>query len=293
LKKIIPVIFLFCFFAIGSWIRLSAQPNQTSSKKNHAAQKEQPAPITTFIDNEETANTPNKADENPPSFYASFKKPEGLLVIVGILTLLVLAYQGNEMRKATLAMLRQTFATEKAAEAAKSSAEAAFSTIGQMRDTAQRQLRAYVFVSSALLKFKEPGIPEVQVHFKNFGQTPAYDFRGWIGMYISDYPLAGSLPIAPHDLPKGVEPLPPDRSSIHVVLRDPPVLPEFVPLLGTTKGTIYVFGEMAYGDAFGNERFIRYRLIHGGYEGVRPVKNADGVITGYLLKADKEGNEAN
>jgi hypothetical protein len=164
--------------------------------------------------------------------------------------------------------------------------------IATTRDTAQRQLRAYVLVSSALLKFKEPGIPEAQVHFRNFGQTPAYDFHGWVGMYIGDFPLAASLPPAPGNLQMGHEPLPPGRVSIHVISRFPPVQPQLVPLLGTIEGTIYVYGEMSYRDAFGNARSLRYRLLYGGREGVQPVKNTEGLITGYLLKADLEGNEA-
>lgn len=98
--KIHLVILVFCLFTVGARVTLAAQPDQTSNKKNRATQKEQPAPITTFIDNEETANTPNKADENPPSFYASLKKPEGWLVVVGVITCCVIGWQAWETRKA-------------------------------------------------------------------------------------------------------------------------------------------------------------------------------------------------
>jgi hypothetical protein len=49
-------------------------------------------------------------------WYASFKQPEGWLVIVGILTLLALAYQANEMRKATDAMRDSTKTVKRQAE---------------------------------------------------------------------------------------------------------------------------------------------------------------------------------
>ncbi len=43
-----------------------------------------------------------------PKWYAVFKQPEGWLIIIGFVTLVVLAYQANEMRRATEAMERQT-----------------------------------------------------------------------------------------------------------------------------------------------------------------------------------------
>jgi len=163
--------------------------------------------------------------------------------------------------------------------------------ISLMRDTAQRQLRAYVLVSAALLKFKRPDVPEVQVHFKNFGQTPAYEMDGWIGMYIGDYPLASILPPAPYNLRKGKEPLAPGRVSIHIIPRDPPIPAEYVRLLGTPQGTIYVYGEIRYKDAFKADRYLKYRLIHGGLEAAKTFEK-DGVLCA-LLKPDTEGNEAN
>jgi len=163
--------------------------------------------------------------------------------------------------------------------------------ISLMRDTAQRQLRAYVLVSAALLKFKRPDVPEAQIHFKNFGQTPAYEMDGWIGMYIGDYPPAGILPPAPYNLRKGKEPLAPGRASIHIIPRDPPIQIEYLRLLGTPQGTIYVYGEIRYKDAFNADRYLKYRLMYGGPEPVKTFEK-DGVLCA-LLKADAEGNEAN
>lgn len=168
----------------------------------------------------------------------------------------------------------------------------AASTVAQMADTAQRQLRAYVLVSSALMKFPTPNVPEAQVHLRNFGQTPAYDLEGWIGMYIGDFPLRTALPQAPPNLRKGKEPLAPGRVSIHVVPRDPPVPPQLLPLLGTVDGTIWAYGEITYKDAFANVRHTRFRLMYGGPGGARPIKGPEGAITGYLMTADTEGNEA-
>lgn len=73
--------------------------------------------------------------------------------------------------------------------------------------------------------------------------------------------------------------------------RKPPLPPEFMQIIGTPKFTLYVYGEIRYKDAFGKERFTRYRLIHGGTEGVRMVRDKDGTEN-WMLKPDAEGNEA-
>ena len=104
-------------------------------------------------------------------------------------------------------------ATKRSADTATASARAATTTVDQMHNTAEKQLRAYVCVDSALLKFPQPDVPEAQVHFKNCGQTPAYDLRGWIHTWFAEYPLKEVLPTAPDDLRKGTETVAPGRKS--------------------------------------------------------------------------------
>jgi hypothetical protein len=164
-------------------------------------------------------------------------------------------------------------------------------TFRAVRDTSQRQLRAYVLVSSALLKFKRPDAPEVQVHFKNYGQTPAYEMRGWISIWIEKYPLKITLPEAPPDFRKATETLAPSRVSIFVTSKSPPVQAQYIRLLGTPEGTVYVYGEIRYKDAFGTARWTKYRLMYGGGEPVQ-TSTADGYKSA-LLKPDVEGNESN
>ena len=181
--------------------------------------------------------------------------------------------------------------TKKSADAAKESAEAATAAVAQMRDTAERQLRAYVCVNSAVLKFPQPDIPEAQVHFKNCGQTPAYALRGWIHTWFTEYPLKEPLPTAPDDLRKGSETLPAGGTTIFVAPRKPPLPPSNLALLGTEKFTLYVYGEVRYRDIFGREQYTKFRLIHGGTEGTRKIVGRDGSEQ-WLLKPDSEGNDA-
>jgi hypothetical protein len=162
-----------------------------------------------------------------------------------------------------------------------------------LKDTAQRQLRAYVCVSSVLLKFPKPNVPEIQVCLKNSGQTPAYNVRGWIHMWIEEYPLRIVLPQPPADFQKSRQVMGPDCACTFVNVKDPPISVQSLPLLGTTKGTIFGYGEVQYKDAFDIERYTKYRFIYGGREGVRKSKpDSAGVVTA-LLKPDTDGNEAN
>jgi hypothetical protein len=66
--------------------------------------------------------------------------------------------------------------------------------IDRMKDTAVRELRAYVSVSTAHIAFIEKRAPEVQVRVRNSGKTPAYDVRMWIGIGHGPYPVTGALP---------------------------------------------------------------------------------------------------
>jgi hypothetical protein len=188
----------------------------------------------------------------------------------------------------TLLLWRET---KRSAYAAKAAAEAADATVNQMRDTAEKQLRAYVCLDSAVIKFPQPDIPEAQVHFKNCGQTPAYDVRGWIHTWFGEYPLKETLPNAPDDLRKGTETIAPGRILIYVAPKKPPLPPPYVAVLGTDTFTLYVYGEILYKDIFGKERRTQYRLIHGGAEGIRSIVAKDASVQ-WLLKPDAIGNEA-
>jgi hypothetical protein len=164
--------------------------------------------------------------------------------------------------------------------------------LGQMRESTQRQLRAYICVSSALLKFPKTDVAEVQIHLKNHGQTPAYDVEGWIHTWTESYPLAVVLPEPPEGFERSREIMGP--GSVRIYVNTKVISPvENLPLLGTPGGTIYAYGEVRYKDAFGESRFTKYRLIYGGSEGVRKLKpDTEGIVTA-LLKPDTDGNEAN
>ena len=60
--------------------------------------------------------------------------------------------------------------------------------LAHFEDTAERQLRAYIFPRhTKLIDFNSN--PLVQIIFKNSGQTPAYDTALWATVAVAAYPL--------------------------------------------------------------------------------------------------------
>jgi hypothetical protein len=161
-----------------------------------------------------------------------------------------------------------------------------------MRDTARRQLRAYVCIESGLVTFPQPNMPEVLIEYKNTGQTPAYNTNAWINLWFGPHPLKERIPSASKNLIKGNEVLATGRKSTSAGSPKEPLPPHFLARLGTKEFTLYAYGEIRYRDVFRKERYTKYRFIHGGQEGVRPKKDANGNIVGYFLKPDMEGNDA-
>jgi hypothetical protein len=163
--------------------------------------------------------------------------------------------------------------------------------IERMKDTAERELRAYVCMESARIVFKKERAPEVHVCVKNFGKTPAYDVRMWIGGATGPYPAPEPLKPAPNELPMGVSVLPPGAKPYTMIWRSDEIPQQVMPILGTKAFTIYVYGRASYRDAFGKQRNTKYRLIFGGREPHNTVVNEGGFRMGNM-KTDGEGNEA-
>lgn len=243
----------------------------------------------------------------PMSLWQLFlNNPEWALVGVGIVTFIFIGWQA-------VATAMAAKATQQAAEATQDSAEAIERQIGIMErqtkamedaahateksvelaaDSAQRQLRAYVCVSSALVKFYG-SMFEAQVHIKNSGPTPAYDVRQWIHVWIEGYPLKIVLPEAPEGFKMSSSIIPPSGTSIMICGRDAQtIIPPNV-TLGSPQATVYIYGEIRYLDAFRIERKTRYRMIWGGPEsGRKTFSRTENAFIG-VCQTDYEGNDAN
>lgn len=141
-------------------LTLSAQPNKAATQKQNPAKETPPSvtsPQPTKDQNSETNAAKSEADT--PPWYAAFKNPDGMLVIVGTITAFFICWQ--------------SWATARAAKATEASVEAG-------RDTAKRQLRAYlaVVIGGGVYQDREKNLRfEGKPLMINTGQTPAHKIR--------------------------------------------------------------------------------------------------------------------
>jgi hypothetical protein len=152
----------------------------------------------------------------------------------------------------------------------------------------QRQLRAYVCIPTAMLKFYSDTLFEAQVHAKNEGQTPAYNVDHRINIAIenretkfADLKQPGNLAYRSSSAMLG-----PDQEIILTRQEDGSTKAP----LGYPNSTIFVYGIVTYDDAFGEERYTRFCFTWGAIHGGRKItKNGEqwGLLQGY-----SEGNEA-
>jgi hypothetical protein len=190
--------------------------------------------------------------------------------------------------------------------------------IALAKETAQRQLRAYVCVHESLLKFPHVGIGgptaipmeampnavrnkvgaygppegkvEAQIHIKNCGQTPAYDVRIWIHTWYGTYPLKAPLPTPPEGFRMSSAVLESGGKTIMISPEKPALSKEEMNLLGSKpEYTMYVYGKITYRDIFEEIRYTNYRLMYGGPEGRKTFVRDE--VWG-MLQPDTEGNDA-
>jgi hypothetical protein len=90
----LTLILLVCFFA-GF---VSPQPNQRSYAENSYSPKESRQGLSSDGKNE-TPGHPNETNNNPPKWYAAFKRPEWWLVFVAFLTFGFIGWQAWETRR--------------------------------------------------------------------------------------------------------------------------------------------------------------------------------------------------
>jgi hypothetical protein len=150
-------------------------------------------------------------------------------------------------------------------EAALIAAKAARDTVEIMKDTAQKELRAYVFLSSASrIKKKEDGKLWLKVVFKNFGQTPAYACSHWASEAVPSNPQRLDVfPRPPRGMPQSVYTLPPG-SQIEIWEPGTEIKPLSEGDIRSGLNALYLYGEIRYKDAFGNDQTAKFRFMCTG-----------------------------
>jgi hypothetical protein len=183
------------------------------------------------------------------------------LIVVGSVQIFLFVWQ--------LRLIRDSLTdTKHAADAANKSADAAERTVNTMKDTAERQLRAYVSIHMVEIIDVAAGFtPRANLVFKNFGQTPAYDLIGIGGMAmeVSWETLA----------PPSSDPIEITTTTLHsgaticqsIVGRRKLIAGEREALIDGTK-TLWVYGETRYKDTFNVERITEFRFQIGGTSGI-------------------------
>ena len=258
---------VFAIAASAAVIPLTCQPNQATNQKQATAKRGQPLPVPSPPEEHDGCeHDKGKANADPPVWYTAFERPEGMLVIVGIVTCFVIGWQSIETRRAAKAANRQA---------------------DTATDTAKRQLRAYLCVDQACVKITgEMGEPirlEAQLHIKNGGQTPAYDVESWLHGHIGSYPENAPIPPPPEGMPKGIAIIPAQGKNIFAS-KEIAIYPQIMDDLETPTipAVYYVQGEVRYRDIFKDWHRLKIRMFYGGPAKTRKTKDSNGVTMGFL-----------
>jgi hypothetical protein len=147
-----------------------------------------------------------------------------------------------------------------------------------MEETAERELRAYVLVVRGGIAPGNP--PAARIILRNYGRTPAYDVRVWVGVDIAR-PGKREFPAAPKDLPMGKSIIGPGGELISTERVGRPLAADETIRFARGETWLYAWGEVSYRDAFDNRRLTRFRFMG----------NAADPEAG--LFPCQEGNEAN
>ena len=134
-----------------------------------------------------------------------------------------------------------------------------------MKETSEKELRAYVFTNGAK---GEPagdksGAYTVRVEIKNFGVTPAYALSGWMTVFVDDFAHEREIASLPHDSEMVQTILPPGGMCFYYARTFHPVTRELKAIAGSIRA-IYAYGEVRYKDIFGNEHFAKFRIKCAG-----------------------------
>ena len=177
-----PIILLFA--AIVAILAMSRYAETSKSDKGENANTvNQTAAVATKANQGKAED--NKS-QNSPSWIENFTWPDGVTTWALILTLFVIAWQSTETRAAAKA-------TEEAVIEARASRTLA-------ENTAKRQLRAYLTISSARLFLYQDGSVEPRLVITNSGQTPAYRLRGIQAVGVDRRPLKTISPLPSDEL---------------------------------------------------------------------------------------------
>jgi hypothetical protein len=155
-------------------------------------------------------------------------------------------------------------------KAAWSGSSAADRTAAIMQDTAERQLRAYLGITTEAPTGRPPaeirvsGVIGANLFIRNFGQTPAHNVQQWVNIQIREFPLTSELP-EPAEIDKlnrGISIIHPTEATTASCVTTWSITAEDRREISIGQKAIYIYGVVHYSDIFGKtERLTTYRLM--------------------------------
>jgi hypothetical protein len=131
--------------------------------------------------------------------------------------------------------------------------------------TARRQLRAYISIENAARYGGGHSLtPQFSLRFKNCGQTPAKNMTYWIDAEVHEFPFDPVLISSKKEVMDGGE-LPPSMGlSVAPINIDKRASIPDARAEEFNKGKIafYIFGRLDFDDAFGQHRWLEFRLYY-------------------------------
>ena len=151
-------------------------------------------------------------------------------------------------------------------------------TVKSAEDTAARQLRAYVGVREFEIEsFVVGEVPIVRFEIANFGQTPSYRTRIWVGVGYLPNPMTGTFPEPNHGTTFRV--LSPGDNITRNTRAEGVLTQEILDAITAKTTRLCVVGQVEYRDAFGRDHRTDFRSHY------------DPRIA--VLAISEEGNDAN
>lgn len=133
------------------------------------------------------------------------------------------------------------------------------------RQTAKRQLRAYVGISKGQVGLVAADNPITGIIMcANAGQTPAHECRVWYNVDVLENGKPLQLTEA-RAKSNGVSIHLPGMQSKHPIHTLNVILPEDLLLLQNDAATIIIYGEITYKDIFREKHTTRFRMQSGSY----------------------------
>jgi len=146
-------------------------------------------------------------------------------------------------------------------------AVAAMRALRIARDTARRQLRAYVFPVYAHIRDVRASRPNFVIDIKNFGQTPAYGLRMKTALQSGSYPLDREL-VPDVQSSIATAQLAPQAALFDDIALNHSLSANEISTLAEGSAAIYLFGEIEYFDIYKARRWTTFRMLLGGPDGV-------------------------